>query len=52
MLQKNDLASGIVFAMLLNFKHIYLYLAPAYFVYLLRAYCFEKVTNGKITTVL
>lgn len=33
------LTSGIVFAALLCFKHIYLYLAPAYFVYLLRAYC-------------
>ncbi|KAK0291105.1 glycosyl transferase [Friedmanniomyces endolithicus] len=33
------LASGIVFAVLLCLKHIYLYLAPAYFVYLLRAYC-------------
>lgn len=33
------LASGLLFAMLLCFKHIYLYLAPAYFVYLLRAYC-------------
>lgn len=33
------LASGISFAALLCLKHIYLYLAPAYFVYLLRAYC-------------
>lgn len=33
------LLSGIIFAALLCFKHIYLYLAPAYFVYLLRAYC-------------
>ena len=31
--------SGILFAALLCLKHIYLYLAPAYFVYLLRAYC-------------
>ncbi|KAF2768144.1 dolichyl pyrophosphate Glc1Man9GlcNAc2 alpha-1,3-glucosyltransferase [Teratosphaeria nubilosa] len=30
---------GILFAALLCFKHIYLYLAPAYFVYLLRGYC-------------
>ncbi|KAJ2931560.1 hypothetical protein H1R20_g5475, partial [Candolleomyces eurysporus] len=35
----NKLASGILFAVLLNFKHIYMYLAPAYFVYLLRAFC-------------
>jgi hypothetical protein len=33
------LPSGLLFATLLCFKHIYLYLAPAYFVYLLRAYC-------------
>ena len=33
------LSSGILFAALLCLKHIYLYLAPAYFVYLLRAYC-------------
>lgn len=33
------LLSGIVFAALLCLKHIYLYLAPAYFVYLLRVYC-------------
>lgn len=36
------LLSGAVFAALLCFKHIYLYLAPAYFVYLLRAYCLGK----------
>ncbi|TFY83828.1 hypothetical protein EWM64_g197 [Hericium alpestre] len=35
----NHLASGLLFAVLLNFKHIYMYLAPAYFVYLLRAFC-------------
>ncbi|RPA87864.1 ALG6, ALG8 glycosyltransferase [Ascobolus immersus RN42] len=33
------LRGGILFAVLLCFKHIYLYLAPAYFVFLLRAYC-------------
>ncbi|OAG44541.1 hypothetical protein AYO21_01031 [Fonsecaea monophora] len=33
------LLSGVLFALLLCFKHIYLYLAPAYFVYLLRVYC-------------
>lgn len=34
------LASGILFAILLCLKHIYLYLAPAYFVFLLSGYCF------------
>ncbi|KAJ8067988.1 hypothetical protein OCU04_003568 [Sclerotinia nivalis] len=33
------LASGILFAILLCLKHIYLYLAPAYFVFLLSGYC-------------
>jgi len=33
------LASGLVFAALLCMKHIYAYLAPAYVVFLLRAYC-------------
>ncbi|EMC98901.1 glycosyltransferase family 57 protein [Baudoinia panamericana UAMH 10762] len=33
------LPSGLIFAALLCLKHIYLYLAPAYFVYLLRTYC-------------
>lgn len=35
------LYSGIVFAVLLCLKHIHLYLALAYFVYLLRAYCLD-----------
>ncbi|EJU06232.1 glycosyltransferase family 57 protein [Dacryopinax primogenitus] len=38
------LTSGILFTVLLNFKHIYMYIAPAYFVFLLRAYCFSP--NG------
>jgi alpha-1,3-glucosyltransferase len=37
------LVGGLLFAVLLCFKHIFLYLAPAYFVYLLRVYClYEK----------
>lgn len=39
------LPSGLVFAILLCFKHIYLYLAPAYFVFLLRAYCLGPSLN-------
>lgn len=37
--QSGLLMSGILFAALLCLKHIYLYLAPAYFVFLLRGYC-------------
>jgi alpha-1,3-glucosyltransferase len=33
---------GALFATLLNFKHIYLYLSLPYFIYLLRSYCWEK----------
>ncbi|KAF9348742.1 glycosyl transferase [Mortierella sp. NVP85] len=40
------LRSGILFAVLLNFKHIYLYIAPSYFAFLLRAYCFENAGNS------
>jgi len=37
------LLSGILFSVLLCFKHIYLYLAPAYFVYLLRIHCLRRI---------
>ena len=39
--QSSLLYSGILFAVLLCLKHIYLYLSLAYFVYLLRAYCLD-----------
>jgi alpha-1,3-glucosyltransferase len=32
----------VAFAALLCFKHIFLYVAPAYFCYLLRAYCVPR----------
>ncbi|KAB5558007.1 glycosyl transferase [Coniochaeta sp. 2T2.1] len=41
--QKSTLLySGLLFAALLCMKHIYLYLAPAYFVFLLRSYCLSS----------
>ncbi|KAI9718314.1 MAG: glycosyl transferase [Chrysothrix sp. TS-e1954] len=40
--QSTLLLSGVLFAILLCLKHIYLYLAPAYFVFLLRAYCLKQ----------
>ncbi|KAL8759886.1 MAG: hypothetical protein Q9199_000451 [Rusavskia elegans] len=43
--QSGHLSSGLMFALLLCFKHIYLYLAPAYFVYLLRVYCLGSMSR-------
>lgn len=40
--ESTRLYSGILFAGLLCLKHIYLYLAPAYFVFLLRGYCLGR----------
>lgn len=36
MQEKRYLVSAFCFSALLNFKHIYLYCAPAFFVYLLK----------------
>lgn len=49
------LGCGFWFAILLCFKHIYLYLAPAVFVFLLRAYCLNLKFNkrkGLVTNVI
>ncbi|KAJ7179886.1 glycosyltransferase family 57 protein [Mycena crocata] len=48
----NKLASGILFAVLLNFKHIYMYLAPAYFIYLLRSFCISPTGKLEIKNFL
>ncbi|XP_061431859.1 probable dolichyl pyrophosphate Glc1Man9GlcNAc2 alpha-1,3-glucosyltransferase [Lethenteron reissneri] len=34
--------AAFLFSLLLNFKHIYLYLAPAYGVHMLRTFCFTR----------
>ncbi|KAI8909663.1 glycosyl transferase [Gorgonomyces haynaldii] len=39
---KRYLLGGLLFAVVLNFKHIYLYQAPAYFVFLLAGYCWKE----------
>lgn len=44
--QNRCLEAAFWFAVLLNLKHIYLYVAPAFFVYLLRSYCFVPVRRG------
>ncbi|KIZ06304.1 alpha-1,3-glucosyltransferase [Monoraphidium neglectum] len=37
--ERRYVASGILFAVLLNMKHLFAYMAPAYFVFLLRNHC-------------
>lgn len=44
--QSKHLQGALLFAILLNLKHIYLYVAPAYGVYLLRSYCFAQANRG------
>ncbi|KYB29165.1 putative dolichyl pyrophosphate Glc1Man9GlcNAc2 alpha-1,3-glucosyltransferase-like Protein [Tribolium castaneum] len=41
-IQGRYLLSGFWFAVLLNMKHIYIYLAPAYFVFFLKNYCLNS----------
>lgn len=38
--EKKDLQGALLYAVLLMFKHIYLYVAPLYFVYLLGHHCY------------
>lgn len=40
MFQKKFIQSAFYFAILLNMKHIFIYMAPVYFCYLLKYYCF------------
>ncbi|CAH1154980.1 unnamed protein product [Phaedon cochleariae] len=47
MIQDRFLWSAFWFTVLLNMKHIYIYMAPAYFIYLLRHYCIGGPLNFK-----
>lgn len=52
MIEKRELQSAFWFAVLLNMKHIYLYVAPAYFIYLLRNFCFDRHLNFKTSNFI
>ncbi|XP_018321330.1 probable dolichyl pyrophosphate Glc1Man9GlcNAc2 alpha-1,3-glucosyltransferase isoform X2 [Agrilus planipennis] len=43
MIQGKYLKGAFWFTILINLKHIYIYMGPTYFVYLLHNYCFDKV---------
>ena len=40
--------SGLLFSSLLMLKHIYLYIAPAFIVFMFRSYCFKSTSSGNI----
>lgn len=42
MLEEKFLKSAFFFALLLNMKHIFLYISPMYIIYLLKVYCYQN----------
>lgn len=45
MFQSKFIQSAFYFALLLNMKHIFIYIAPVYFCYLLKHYCFGSIKD-------
>ncbi|XP_060663803.1 probable dolichyl pyrophosphate Glc1Man9GlcNAc2 alpha-1,3-glucosyltransferase [Drosophila nasuta] len=51
LLRQRYLLSAFSFAVLLNFKHIFLYMAPAFAVYLLKFYCLGKQSRQFVLSI-
>ncbi|XP_053680560.1 probable dolichyl pyrophosphate Glc1Man9GlcNAc2 alpha-1,3-glucosyltransferase [Anopheles nili] len=47
LMENRPLQSALLFAVLLNLKHIFIYVVPVYVVYLLRFYCLRNSTAGQ-----
>jgi len=45
---QNFIVAGLLFSALLMLKHIYLYIAPAFIIYMFRNYCFKSTGNGSV----
>jgi len=45
---QNFIIAGLLFSSLLMLKHIYLYIAPAFIIYMFRNYCFKSTGNGSV----
>jgi alpha-1,3-glucosyltransferase len=48
-MREENLWAAFWFAVLLQFKHIFLYVAPVFFVYLLMHYCLRRDERGRIS---
>ena len=48
MMEDKVLQSSFFFAVLLHFKHIYIYAAPAFFVFILRNHCLDRHYNPRM----
>lgn len=46
-----ELLAAVLFTFLLTLKHLYLTLAPMYFFYLLRRFCFEEMSDASVAPV-
>lgn len=51
MIQRKYLQAAFYYAVLLNMKHIYIYIVPVYIFYLLRHYCFGTIKSFLVNSI-